>query len=153
MRRIASVSDVGDRWAMVHVVRHAACQGCSGCGLHEERGSFRVVDAVGVSIGDSVWVRIPANSFLRATMVVYGIPLLLGSVGLTLGHMGCEGLKHPWQDLGAFGGAFFFGAMAYLGLWFWQRRGGGTSMVPYIEGIAEEGQAEEGGGSSCTLVS
>lgn len=148
MRRMARVESVVEGWAVVHVERHAACQGCSGCGLHEERGSFRVVDRLGVVPGEEVWVRMPAHSFLHAAMVVYGTPLLIGAVGLFLGRFLCKGLEPIWQDVGAFVGAFLFGGLALGGLWIWQRRGGGLSMLPHIEGRAV---GEEGG--TCDHVS
>lgn len=134
MRRRAKVETVEAGWAVVHVDRPPACHGCAGCGLHEERGSFRVVDELGVAPGDEVWVRMPARSFLHAALIVYGTPLAAGALGLVVGRFACKGLDPIWLDVGAFLGAFLFGGLALGGLWFWQGRGGGTSLLPRVEG-------------------
>lgn len=72
--------------AWVEVERRTACGGCAtrdGCGASalaklsaNARTRVRVEDTLGVAVGDRVVIGIVAGALLRASFLVYGLPLL-----------------------------------------------------------------------------
>lgn len=74
----------GDIW--VQTIRQSACQSCSarqGCGQRVLAGAtsgranqVRVVNTLGAVVGDTVVVEMDEAMLLRASALVYGVPLL-----------------------------------------------------------------------------
>ena len=67
------------------------CEGCPASGMcrpqHDDQRVLEVVDAVGVEVGDRVRVAVPGGAVLRASFLIYGLPLLLLLAGVALGHL------------------------------------------------------------------
>lgn len=129
------VAMVGDQiW--VQTIRASACQSCSvrsGCGqralaaVSSGRANQVLVDnTLGARVGDEVEVGLDEQSLLRASVALYGLPLVLMLFGSLLGHGVSES-----SDLAA-----ILGALAGLGLGFgvvrrWQS-GAGDRYQPHL---------------------
>jgi positive regulator of sigma E activity len=61
-----------------------------------------VTDSVGVAVGDRVQVAVPGGAVLKASFLVYGLPLLLLLIGVWLGTMiwsADQALRDLWSFL------------------------------------------------------
>lgn len=129
------VAMAGDQiW--VQTISVSACQSCSarsGCGqralaaVSSGRANQVLVDnTLGARVGDEVEVGLDEQSLLRASVALYGLPLVLMLFGCLLGHSVSES-----SDLAA-----ILGALAGLGLGFWVVRrwqsGAGDRYQPHL---------------------
>ena len=111
-----------DGKAWVQTIRASACQSCSarsGCGqsaLAKVSGGranqILVANTAGAQVGDEVVIGIDEQSLLTASLVVYGVPLLLMVLASIAGYR--------W--FGGTDAAAMAGALAGLGLGFWWAR-------------------------------
>ena len=81
----------GDRPAQA-TVRLMAGDHCEGCPANvlckpadNDRRLMDVLDPVGVAVGDHVQVAVPGGAVLKASFLVYGLPLVLLLAGVGLG--------------------------------------------------------------------
>lgn len=105
----------GDR-VWVQTIRNSACQSCAarhGCGQRAlasatggRANQIRVSNRLNAQVGDEVMLAIDEAALLRASLLVYAVPLLLLVVGAVVGHQVSGG-----QDVAA-----MFGAVAGLGV-------------------------------------
>lgn len=145
--RVIAVRD-GQAW--VQTIRHSACQSCSAraaCGQKVLAGVSQgranqvlVANTLNAAVGDEVSVAIAESALLRASVLVYALPLLLMVAGAIGGHQ-----LAPEVDVYAIAGA-----AAGLGLGFWlaHRAQGslGRACTPELVRIeAPAGQAPEPG--------
>lgn len=111
-----------DDKAWVQTIRVSACQSCSarsGCGQRAlakvsggRANQVLVANTAGARVGDEVIIGIDEQSLLIASLVVYGVPLLLMVLASIAGH--------HW--FGGTDGVAIAGALAGLGLGFWWAR-------------------------------
>ncbi len=75
--------------ARVRLLAGDHCEGCPAAVMCRPGGGDRrlmdVSDPVGVAVGDQVEVAVPGGQVLRASFLVYGLPLLLLLLGVWLG--------------------------------------------------------------------
>lgn len=112
----------GDK-AWVQTIRASACQSCSarsGCGQRAlasvsggRANQVLVVNSSDARVGDEVVLGIDEQSLLRASLMVYGVPLLLMVVFCIAGYQWFGG-----EDLSA-----VIGALAGITVGFWLVRG------------------------------
>jgi positive regulator of sigma E activity len=105
---LAVTPPVGDRPAQARV-RLLAGDHCEGCPAGafcrptgDERRLMDVLDPVGVKVGDHVQVAVPGGAILKASFLIYGLPLLLLLVGVGLGTLiwpAGEHLRDLWSFL------------------------------------------------------
>jgi sigma-E factor negative regulatory protein RseC len=117
---IVSIAErAGDLCATIEVDVAAVCPRCAagkGCGagvLGANRGKKRVVVVIDPGLhlneGDQVQLTLAANNILRASMIVYGIPMLgavigaAAAYGLSLGDLGAA-----MAAIGGLGGGLLF---------------------------------------------
>lgn len=115
------IAVTGDQ-AWVQTLRLSACQSCSAraaCGQRAlasvsggRANQVRVANTLGASVGDEVSLAIAESALLRASLLVYALPLLLMVVGAIGGHQWA-----PGSDAYAMAGA-----AAGLALGFWLAR-------------------------------
>ena len=89
---VLAVDPAGDSVAATARVRLLAGEHCEGCPASSlcrpetgDRRIMEVADPVGVSVGDRVRVAVPGDAVMRASFLVYGLPLLLLLLGVWLG--------------------------------------------------------------------
>jgi sigma-E factor negative regulatory protein RseC len=82
----ARVTGLDGNWAMIQLQRQNACSGCelsNGCGTgaigrllgHRSR-PVRIKNEYQLEPGDSVLMGLPDGVFLKASLLIYGLPLL-----------------------------------------------------------------------------
>ncbi len=98
--------------AKVRIERSEACEGCHGC-LMSETGKYMiadVIDRIGSSPGDRVLIRTEGATPLRATLLLFGLPLVLVFAGYAVGSSlaGVFNSASAAQAFGIGGAALFF---------------------------------------------
>lgn len=105
---VAVIPAAADRPAQATVRLQTSdhCEGCPASCLcrptSDDRRLMDVLDPIGVAIGDQVEVSVPGGAVLRASFLVYGLPLLLLLVGVGLGTRiwpATEPLRDLWSFL------------------------------------------------------
>jgi len=105
---LALLPSTGGRPAQVRVrlVVSDHCEGCSASSLCKPDGGDRreleVIDPLGVAVGDRVQVAVPGGAVLKASLLVYGLPLvflLAGAVGGARLFAADEPLRDLWSFL------------------------------------------------------
>lgn len=97
----------GDRPAQATVRLEAGdhCEGCPASVMCRpsdgERRVMDVLDPIGVAVGDRVRVAVPGGAVLKASFLVYGLPLLLLLAGVGLGTLILPS-EQPLRDLWSF---------------------------------------------------
>jgi sigma-E factor negative regulatory protein RseC len=104
---LAIIPAAGDRPAQATVRLEAGdhCEGCPASVMCRpgdgDRRLMDVLDPIGVTVGDRVQVAVPGGAVLRASFLVYGLPLLLLLAGVGLGALVLPH-EQPLRDLWSF---------------------------------------------------
>ncbi len=86
MQQTGKVLEVADGYALVQFQRTKACGNCNACmSLGDGMAAVRIRNTLDARPGDQVHIQLHANSFLKATAIAYGVPLLGLLVGVILG--------------------------------------------------------------------
>ncbi len=106
------------------------CEGCPASGIcrpdDNERRILDVLDPVGVAEGDRVRVAVPGGAVLRASFLIYGLPLILLVIGVVIGTK--LWFDHGMRDLWS----FLLGA------------GLAGAAVPFVARLARDAEAAGG---------
>ncbi len=89
MAQTGTVESIKDQNVYVKVIREEACAHCKMCTTGINEGKECVIEAVNkcsAIVGDIVEIDVQNNYFLRATAIMYGIPLvaLMLGIGISL---------------------------------------------------------------------
>jgi len=127
------VLDRSSGMAHVRIERSESCEGCHGC-LYSDTGKYmiaEVVDKVGVSPGDLVRIETEGGSPLKASLLLFGFPLVMIFAGYAAGSalapvLGFStGAPGGSQGAGMIGAGIFFLASFGLLYLFTRRKSGG----------------------------
>ncbi len=74
--------------AQVEIRRTSACDGCRGCSVGEKGKSLKVwaKNPLNAKVGQVVEIELNASTFLSATLIAYGVPLLAFLAGVGFGY-------------------------------------------------------------------
>ncbi|HHX61288.1 MAG TPA: SoxR reducing system RseC family protein [Epulopiscium sp.] len=87
MAQTGIVESIKEKNVYVKVIREEACAHCKMCTTGINEGKECVIEAVnkcGAHVGDKVEIDVQNNYFLRATAIMYGIPLVALMIGIIL---------------------------------------------------------------------
>ncbi|MCD8089635.1 MAG: SoxR reducing system RseC family protein [Clostridiales bacterium] len=88
----------GDQVKLV-LKRREACGKCRACtaGLTEKEMEMKARNLCGASVGDNVEVFIEQTNFLKAVIIMYGIPMVMFLAGVIIGYYGGQylGMSNP----------------------------------------------------------
>jgi len=111
----AKVTGLDGHWALVQMQRQSACSHCelsNGCGtgaigrlLGHRRKPVKIKNEHQLKPGDSVVLGLPEGAFLKASLLIYGLPLL----GLIAGGMLALGITGESELY-----AFFLAAAGFV---------------------------------------
>ncbi|NLZ52210.1 MAG: SoxR reducing system RseC family protein [Thermoanaerobacteraceae bacterium] len=95
MREKAIVIGNKKNRVQVEIRRSTACDGCKGCSVGRNGKPLRVwaKNSIGARVGQTVEIELSAATFLSATLIAYGIPLLAFLLGIFLGFKVSEPLN------------------------------------------------------------
>ncbi len=104
MREIGKVVEVSGARARIRLEPSEACKNCPSCNFCRPVGSTRIVEAenrIGAHVGDEVNIEISPQESLTAIFLFFGLPVLLGLIGLVIGMHYSEG-HSIFLGIGAF---------------------------------------------------
>jgi len=127
--------------AQVRIERTESCEGCHGC-LYRADGHFMVadvVDRVGTSPGDVVSIETAAPSPAAASLLVFGVPLVLLFAGYAAGAALAPAVGAPQasQGIGIAGAALCFAASFGVLLLVSRRKAAGSAAQSVIVEVLE----------------
>lgn len=134
------VSKVKDGMATVLVQRKSSCEGCTmagSCEFTPEGMEIEALNPVHAREGQKVQVLMAPQEYLRGSLIVYGIPLVLFVAGAIIGkNIGEEYFRDIDSDLIAAITAFATLILSLLGIKLWSRKvESNTEYKPVIEKI------------------
>lgn len=146
MEETGLVIELKGALALVRMAEGAGCEGCSGAGSCKAVSGERVLEAdnaVGAKPGQHVLIRIGSGAFLKASFLVYMVPvifLFIGAyVGGRFGPAIYPGLAIDyWQALT--GAAFLALSIGVIRLY--DKKVKGTGMRPVIVRVMEEAERQ-----------
>lgn len=137
MIRTGTVVKEEDRGVLVCFERLAACHGCNECGREKQTTTVFVYGQA--REGDRVSVQMPDAQVLKASALMYLIPLIGLIAGLFLG-----GLVSGWRDLGMVIGGFIGLILSALLLKMTDKRlGARSAWQPRIIAVNPEQEVDE----------
>ncbi|RJQ49922.1 MAG: hypothetical protein C4526_12810 [Nitrospiraceae bacterium] len=129
--------------AKVAVQKRGTCEGCGARGVCETTEGGMEIDAlnpVQAKVGQTVKVSIKPSTYLKGTMLVYGIPLTALIAGAIIGkNIGETYMKETGSDLIAAIAGFGALIISFFGIKIWTRKAETkTEYKPVIEEIIKE---------------
>lgn len=126
--------------ARVAVEKKGACDGCTAQGACETKGDSMEIEALNrahAQVGQTVRISMQAQTYLKGSMIVYGLPLVLFIAGAIIGkNAGEEYFKETNSDVVAAIGGFGALILSLLGVKVWAKSTEGkTEQRPVIEEI------------------
>ncbi|MBF7095878.1 SoxR reducing system RseC family protein [Alkalibacter mobilis] len=87
MKEIGVVRSITGKKANVTINRHAACGDCGACSVGKEKMTMEAVafNGIGAKEGEIVEVEMQFTNIMKASMIAYGIPLVMFVVGAIIG--------------------------------------------------------------------
>ncbi len=108
------VFEVGQGVAKVTMERHEACKNCHACDMGKSQEMIMTATPLcDVKVGDLVEVHLENKDFLKATLIMYGIPLSALVLGFVLGYYGAEFFSFNGDVVGFITGIVFM-KLAFL---------------------------------------
>lgn len=107
MGRVMSLAESGET-AVVRFVRSDACGRCHACfHLGAEEADIEIVNTAKAKVGDLVSIELKGGSMVKASLIMYGVPLAGLLIGVLAGAQ--------WGDLyAAVGGVLLCGAAYFI---------------------------------------
>ncbi|NMA95539.1 MAG: SoxR reducing system RseC family protein [Clostridiales bacterium] len=88
MKEYGIVLSVENGNAIVGLKRSSACSDCGACelGSNHSKMEITLANTVDAKPGDTVEIQLPTSQFLKASAILYLIPLVTLIIGIVLGH-------------------------------------------------------------------
>ena len=117
MIEMGQIVNVEDSIATVKIRRGASCGSCTACGMAKDQSeiSFRIVNDLNAQTGDWVELELESKSLIKATLIVYLLPLVALILGVVGGYALAGRLSGNPDLYGAIGGILFT-VLSFLGI-------------------------------------
>ncbi|HHT06291.1 MAG TPA: SoxR reducing system RseC family protein [Hydrogenispora sp.] len=148
MEKEAWVVDVNGDEVRLRYTRHSACRKCGAClVLGNSLSEQEIVlpkDQLDLAKGDRVAIGLKESSILKASFMVYALPLILFLLGYLGGaHLGSGFMGEALAEAAGLLGGVLALALAYGGLYLYDRRLQKTERYqPYIARVLERSLPE-----------
>lgn len=148
MEKEAWVVDVSEKEVRLRYIRHSACQKCGAClVLGNSLGEQELVlprDQLALAKGDRVVIGLKENSVLKASFLVYVLPLFFFLLGYLGGaQLGGLLIGEAWAETGGLLGGGLGLVLTYGGLNLYDRRLQKAGRYqPYIARVLERAHPE-----------
>ena len=116
MGETGQVVECDGQFVKIRMIRQKACEKCRACapsmdGAHMYMSAQNGCDA---EVGDWVSVDIDGGFFLRAVLIMYGLPLVMLLAGFALGTGAAHALLLPFGELIGFSSGIALAALTYF---------------------------------------
>lgn len=126
MKEIGIIREVHGKKALVEIQRHSACGDCGACHMGKEQSTMETtaLNPIDAKVGDAVEVEMEFANVLKATSIMYGIPLVAFLLGASLSYAFIIGMGTDWdQVLVPFFSGIALMAVSYGGIRFLDKKG------------------------------
>ena len=142
IKEVGVVTRVEGITARVAVEKRGTCDGCTAQGSCETKGESMEIEALNIARakeGQTVRISIQPQTYLKGSMLVYGMPLVLFIAGAIVGkHAGEEYFKDMNSDIIAAIGGFGALILSLLGVNVWAKKTESkTENKPVVEEIVQ----------------
>ncbi|MFU0801141.1 MAG: SoxR reducing system RseC family protein [Xylanivirga thermophila] len=88
MKELGRIVDIEGSYAIVSVKRSEACSKCGACemGTTDKETRLKIQNDLKGTVGDMVEIELPAQQFLKASAILYLIPLVALLIGVFSGY-------------------------------------------------------------------
>ncbi|RBP39211.1 SoxR reducing system RseC family protein [Garciella nitratireducens] len=116
MREIGEVIGIEKGYAKVRIKRTEACARCGACNMGQAKSiDFLAKNMASAKIGDKVEIETQTNNVLKASFIMYGIPLLFFLIGTLLAYFIANQLGMiQWNNLISFIAGIIWTLVSYL---------------------------------------
>lgn len=140
MEEIGTVIEIKGQKAVVAINRTSTCSSCPGgsvCNLTETEAKVEAINNVNAKVGDTVKISIKTNSYLKATICIYGIPSIMLIIGAIIGKEYLSKFFSTYDPdiVSAFSGFVFFVFSFFIVKALTKRFEGKRDHLPIIEEI------------------
>lgn len=110
------VINTKDRLAVIQMTRTEACGQCRAClaGMKKEEMIIEADNECNAKVGDWVIMELRNNSFIKAVMILYGIPMVALVTGIVLGYYVLYQYVPINREVLSFAVGILFTVLAYL---------------------------------------
>ncbi|MBI3593319.1 MAG: SoxR reducing system RseC family protein [Nitrospirae bacterium] len=127
MEEIGVVKEIDGLKAIIAVKKQGSCESCPGGSVCKTLGGGEaVVEAlndIGAHVGDTVRVAFKPYTYLKGTVLIYGIPALMLIVGAVIGKEYLSRvLTNMDPDIASAIGGFGLFALTFLGMKLWSKK-------------------------------
>ncbi len=113
MEEVGSVKSIQGPMATVVVTKKSMCEHCTAgtCSMTEGGAELEALNEAGAGVGQKVRVELKAYSYLKGSMIIYGLPALMLIIGAVVGKE--IGPRFMGLDSDLVSAIFAFGAFAF----------------------------------------
>ena len=131
------VKESGKKYAVVQLERQEMCGECHACDYVSGKKSCKLKceKQIECEAGDTVELLLAQSSFLKATYIMYGTPLVGLVIGLVLGYFASKLLSSGREDLYVLVGAIVGIGIALLIIKWGEKKGKFKKYLPQIIAI------------------
>lgn len=117
MKEMGQIVHVESEVATVRIQRRASCGSCTACGMAKGQNEMylKVANDLDAKLGDWVELDLKSVSFLKATTIIYLIPLISLIIGVIIGYFIAGFFSANAELYGAVGGISFT-ILSFLGI-------------------------------------
>lgn len=117
MIEMGQIVSVEGSMATVKIRRGISCDSCTACGMAKDQSeiSFRIANDLNAQIGDWVELELESKSLIKASLIVYLLPLIALILGVVGGYAIAGQFSGNPDLYGAIGGILFT-ALSFLGI-------------------------------------
>lgn len=118
MREIGEVIGIENDFAKIQIKRSEACEKCGACDMGQSKMMETMAkNAVSAKIGDQVELEAESVNILKASFILYGIPLIVFMVGTFLGYFIANFMGlYAWNNLIGFIAGVIFMLISYASI-------------------------------------
>jgi sigma-E factor negative regulatory protein RseC len=109
MKELGEIVKLEGKQAVIRIQRSSACKQCGACqlGCHRDEMLLTIPNRLGGKPGDMVELSLDSVQVLKASAIIYLIPLLALIAGVALGYLFSRRISINSQLAGALGGLIF----------------------------------------------
>ena len=128
------VKEVGKRYAIVQMERQEMCGECHACDYITGKKDciLRCEKEIECQVGDMVELKLAQPTFLKATYVMYGFPLIGLIIGLVIGLGASKLFRLGSEDLWVLIGGLLGIVLPLIGIKWAENQGKFKKYLPYI---------------------
>ena len=149
MKEIGKVTDIKDKIATIKIKRSSSCGSCTACGMRKDQNemSLTVSNDLGANLGDWVELELQSISVVKASAIVYMIPLIALILGVAGGYTLAGQLYGDAELYGALGGILLT-VLSFIGIRamdpIFNKKGDYSPKMISIINLSSKGEIEDG---------